>query len=74
MKGKLRKAEHNEWIVEHDGQTFQLHPDDVEDLLDLERRFDFIEGRIAASPEVEFTIVEHQKLTGTATYAKLIQL
>jgi hypothetical protein len=74
MKGKIYKGKHNEWLVKHEDTDYQLHPDDVEDLLDLERRFDFIEGRIAASPEVEFTIVEHQKLTGTATYAKLIQL
>jgi hypothetical protein len=72
MKGTLYRGEHSEWFVKHNDQDFQLHPDDVERLLEMDRVFDNLAARIAASPEVEFTIVEHQKLTGTATYAKLI--
>ena len=74
MKGRLYRDKHNEWLVETSEQTYQLHPDDVEELLELERRFDFIEGRIAAKPEVDFNVVHHTKLTRVATYAKLINL
>ena len=74
MKGRLYRDKHNEWLVESGEQTYQLHPDDVEDLMELERRFDFIEGRIAANPEVDFNVVHHIKLTGVATYAKLINI
>ena len=56
MKGRLYRDKHNEWLVETSEQTYQLHPDDVEVLLELEQRFDFIEGRIAASPEVDFNV------------------
>ena len=72
MKGRLYRDKHNEWLVETSEQTYQLHPDDVEYLLELEQRFDFIEGRIAASPAVEFQLVKKIKLSGTFTYAKLI--
>jgi hypothetical protein len=72
MTGKLHRAEYGEWLVQYQGQEFQLHPDDVEYLLELDRVFDCLESRIAASPEVKFEIVEHQKLDGVATYAKLI--
>jgi hypothetical protein len=74
MKGKIYQGEHNEWFVKHEDTDYQLHPQDVERLLELDRVFDNLHARIAASPEVEFTVVEHQKLTGIATYAKLIQL
>lgn len=71
MKGKIYKGEHNEWLVKHEDKDYQLHPHDVERLAELDRVFDNLHARISASPDVEFTIVEHHKLTGTATYAKL---
>ena len=71
LKGRLYRDKHNEWLVESSEQTYHLHPDDVEFFLELEQRFDSIEGRIAANPEVNFNVVNHNKLTGIATYAKL---
>ncbi len=82
MKGRLSKLEYNQWIVTYIEETegssdvletidLQLHPEDVNDLKKLEQRFDNLEARIAANPDVEFEIVKHQKLTGIATYAKL---
>ena len=71
MTGKLYRAEYGEWLVQYQEQEFQLHPADVEYLLELDRVFDCLDARIASSPEVEFEIVEHQKLDGTATYARL---
>ena len=73
LTGRLYRDQHNEWLVKSSEQTYQLHPDDVEDLLELGRRFDFIEGRIAAKPDVEFNVVNLIQLTGITTYAKLIQ-
>jgi len=72
MKGKLRKAEHNEWIVEQGTDLYQVHPDDADRLIELDRVFDNLSARIEASPEVEFYIVQNQKLSGTVTYAKLM--
>ena len=82
MKGRLSKLEYNQWIVsyveEMEGSSgifktidLQLHPEDVNDLKKLEQRFDNLEARIFANPNVEFEIIKHQKLTGLATYAKL---
>ena len=71
MKGKLRKAEHNEWLVEHESNLYPVHPDDADRLIELDRIFDNLQARIAASPEVEFDLVQNQKLSGTVTYAKL---
>jgi hypothetical protein len=83
MKGKLKRKEDNMWIVEYEDVIFgdnrlslepyeiQLHPDDVEKMLELDRMFDNLEARINVNPEVEFDIVEHQKLSGIVKYAKL---
>ena len=69
--GTLVKEEHKFWIVQSELGDLQLHPDDVEVLLDWEKNFDDMESRIAFSPQVQFKIVEHEKLTGTIKYAKL---
>jgi len=83
MKGKLKRKEDNMWVVEYEEVYFgdnrlsleleetQLHPDDVEKMLELDRTFDNLESRINVNPEVEFDIVEHQKLSGIVKYAKL---
>jgi len=71
MKGKLHKTEDHGWIVLFDDEFLQLHPDDVNDLIDLDNVFDNVEARIAASPNVEFEIVENQKMSGVVKYAKL---
>lgn len=69
--GTLVKEEHKFWIVQSELGDLQLHPDDVEVLLEYERKFDGSESRISFSPQVQFKIVEHEKLTGTIKYAKL---
>jgi hypothetical protein len=83
MKGKLKRKENIMWVIEYNDVLFgdnrlslepneiQLHPDDVEKMLELDRTFDNIEARINVNPEVEFDIVEHQKLSGIIKYAKL---
>jgi hypothetical protein len=83
MKGKLKRKEDNMWVVEYEDVIFgdnrlslepneiQLHPDNVEKMLELDRMFDNLEARINVNPEVEFDIVEHQKLNGIVKYAKL---
>jgi hypothetical protein len=83
MKGKLKRKEDNMWVVEYEDVYFgdnrlslepneiQLHPDDVEKMLELDRMVDNIEARVNINPEVEFDIVEHQKLSGIVKYAKL---
>ena len=83
MKGKLKRKEDNMWVVEYEEVYFgdnrlslepneiQLHPDDVEKMLELDRMVDNIEARVNINPEVEFGIVEHQKLSGIVKYAKL---
>jgi len=85
MKGKLKRKEDNMWVVEYEDVIFgdnrlslelyeiQLHPDDVEKMLELDRMFDNLEARINVNPEVEFDIVEYQKLSGIVKYAKLIK-
>ena len=69
--GTLVKEEHNFWIVQSELGNLQLHPDDIEVILEYERKFDGSESRISFSPQVQFKIVEHEKLTGTIKYAKL---
>jgi hypothetical protein len=69
--GTLVKEEYRLWIVQSELGDLQLHPDDVEVLLEYERKFDGSESRISFSPQVQFKIVEHEKLTGTIKYAKL---
>jgi hypothetical protein len=64
MKGTLHYTEDMGWVVRYIEmrefhQEDQLHPDDAEGV---------IEGM-----EIEFEIIEHQKLTGVATYAKIIK-
>lgn len=72
MKGKIYKGEDNQWLVDYsDNQTLQLHPDDCAELIDLERIFDNVEARIAAS-DINFEIVENKKLDGVVKYAKLV--
>jgi hypothetical protein len=73
MKGHLYRREYNEWLIKTEEQEYQLHPDDVEYLLELDRIFDNLEARISQNSEVQFSIVNHNKLTGIATYAKLIK-
>lgn len=70
--GEIHCGEYNDWSVVHEESTYSLHPDDVERILDLEKVFDDIKGRILASPTIPFQIVKHQKMDGVATYAKLI--
>ncbi len=82
MKGRLSKLEYDQWIVTYIEEMerspgifktidLQLHPEDVNSLKELEQRFDNLEARIFANPNVEFEIIKHQKLTGISTYAKL---
>ena len=74
MKGKLKKLEYNEWVMEaEDGAIYILHPDDVEEIHDAAQVFDNIEARIAAYPDEEFYLMQHQKLDGIAIYAKIIK-
>lgn len=72
MKGRLYRGKNNEWLVKTEEQEHQLHPDDVEYLLELDRIFDNLEARISQNSEVQFELINHNKLTGIATYAKLI--
>lgn len=80
MKGTLRKGEYNQWFVVETtfgpGDVYeryhQLHPDDVDEILELSQRFDNIESRIFGSPEVQFEIVENVKMNGVTRYAKII--
>ena len=64
MKGTLHYTEDMGWVVRYIEmiefhQEDQLHPDDTEG--------------ISEGMEIEFEIVEHQKLDGVATYAKIIK-
>jgi len=80
MKGKISKTEDCGWIVT---STFynsmnqpvddylQLHPDDVESILSLSNIVENLEDLILSSTEVSFEIVENQKLSGVARYAKI---
>lgn len=75
MKGELIKSTHG-WMIsyiengEHKG--ISLHYDDVDYIRELEFTFDNIEARIATNPEVEFEIVENQKMSGVSRYGKLV--
>ena len=75
MIGRLHKREYDEWVVTYtevnETIDLQLHPDDINNLVELDRIFDNLEARIASQPNVEFEIVNHQKLTGSIKYAKL---
>ena len=86
MKGKLKKNEYGEWVVVYhplrskgirpfnpnvDVKELQLYPDDVNWIHNNMMVFDNIEARIKADPEVEFEIVEHQKMDEVVKYAKL---
>jgi hypothetical protein len=77
MKGKLFKSEHG-WMIsyEEDGvaKGVSLHYDDVDFIDESRFSFDNIEAIIAANPEVEFEIVDNQKLTGISKYGKLINV
>lgn len=70
----MELREYNEWVVvygEGKNDYYQLHSGDVNWIEEMKNMFDDMEGRIKADPEVEFDVVEHQKLTGVAKYAKL---
>ena len=69
--GSLVKEEHKFWIVQSELGDLQLHPDDIEVLLDYDSKFDNLNSRISFSSQVQFKVVEHEKLTGTVKYAKL---
>lgn len=67
FKGKL-SLEATGWTVITDaGQQIALSPEDCQEIESAKRRFDNIEARILAEPDVEFDIV-HQ---GEMLYAKL---
>lgn len=77
MKGRIFKTEDYGWLVAYNDaeglfRTRQLHPDNVNEILEWEKVFDNIEARISAHPDVEFEMVEHQKMDGVTEYAKLI--
>lgn len=64
MKGTLHYTEDMGWVVRYIEmrefhQEDQLHPDDAEG--------------VSEGMEVDFEIVEHKKLTGVATYAKIMK-
>lgn len=76
MKGRLLKTEDHGWLVAYNDseglfQFMQLHPDNVLEFIELDNIFDNIEARISSHPDVEFEIVENQKLDGVVKYAKL---
>ena len=77
MRGELLNTDHG-WMVTYteDGvaKGLSLHYDDVEFINETRFTFDNIEARIAANPEVEFEIVENQKLDGVSRYAKLVNV
>ena len=77
MRGELHNSEHG-WLVIYteDGveKGLSLHWDDVEFINESRYTFDNIEARIAERPEVEFEIVENQKLDGVSRYAKLVNV
>lgn len=78
MEGELFRHEDNYWAIRYDPDftinvyEYQLHPDDVETANKMYKDYmDGIESRFNGYPYVEFEIVEHQKMSGSATYAKL---
>ena len=72
LVGQMHCGEYNDWYVMHEGSSYSLHPVDVEYIMSMEQVFDNIKGRILSSPTIRFYIIKHQKLTGVATYAKLL--
>ena len=71
MKGTLHYTEDMGWVVRYIEmrefhQEDQLHPDDTESLIGTVAQLMEWDGM-----EIEFEIVEHQKLDGVATYAKI---
>lgn len=77
MKGKLFKSEHG-WMISYteDGieKGLSLHYDDVDFINESRYTFDDIEASIASNPEVEFEIIENQKLDGVSRYGKLVNV
>lgn len=83
MRGVLFNTKYEGWLVKFNKKelnpnelgvdNLQLHPDNVNEIIDLSKRFDNIEARIATDPMVEFEIVENQKMDGVVKYAKLIK-
>jgi len=79
MKGKLTKLETGWSVVaieEGDWKTYYpLHPADAAEIEADSKRFDNIEARIAAWPDVEFTIEDYWEtgLEGVVRVAKLIE-
>ena len=82
MKGKLVKQE-NQWYVQYkmdsdliatDGGLIPLSPYDVNQIEEDAKRFDNIEARIAAYPDVNFRIEDHWEtgMEGVVQVAKLI--
>jgi hypothetical protein len=77
MKGRLLKTEDYGWLVSYNDsqglfQFIQLHPEDVNEILDQEKIFDNIEARISAYPYIEFEIVENVKMDYCVVkYAKI---
>jgi hypothetical protein len=77
MKGKLVKQK-NDWYImcieEGDWETYYpLHPYNLKQIEEDTKRFDNIEARIAAYPDVEFEIVKENVDTGAleAPYIKV---
>ena len=90
MKGKLMYISKDQtlvksWVVWYNEQpdggnlsfvdSLPLHPADVEQIEADSKRFDNIEARIAAWPDVEFTIEDYWEtgLEGVVRVAKLIE-
>lgn len=71
MKGRIHRTDDYGWVVLFDDEFLQLHPDNVNEILELKGIFDNIDARILADPEVEFEIVENHKMSGVVKYAKL---
>ena len=83
MKGKLIKTETG-WMVRYrettplsiTTETLPLHPYDCHQIDEDSKRFDNIEARIAAYPDVEFKIVKEyidKHTNQLQSYAKLIE-
>ena len=77
MKGKMIKKE-NVWYVtrleENEWETYYpLHPHDVEQIKEFSQRFDNIDARIAAYPDVEFEIYDWWE-TGLEEVIKVAKL
>lgn len=72
MKGRIHRTDDYGWVVLFDDEFLQLHPDNVNEILEWEKVFDNIEARISAHPDVEFNLFTVKKMDGSVTYAKLI--